>query len=64
MHNDKNLKTNFNLKWGVEGNCHIVIKTKQNTKFDAIFDQGIWWSRPKSENQFAYYEGQDVVSDY
>ena len=29
MQNDKNLKTNFNLKWGVEGNCHIVIKTKE-----------------------------------
>lgn len=61
MQNDKNFKTNFNLKWGVEGNCH---KDKRSTKFDATFDQGIRWSRPTSENQFAYYEGQDVVPDY
>ena len=48
-------------RWGQLSYCH---KDKRNTKFDAIFDQGIWWSRPKSENQFAYYEGQDVVLDY
>ena len=32
-----------------------------SSKFDAIFEQGVWWSRPKSENQFGYHKGQDVV---
>lgn len=61
MQNDNNFKRNFNLKWGVESNCYI---DKRPSKFDAIFEQGVWWSRPKSENQFGYYEGQDVVPAY